>query len=282
MPFPTSLTRLLLLPALAAGLLFTAASCEKTVDLDLKTSASQLVIQADLADDGRPVQASITRSINFQETNDFPVVGGAVVTLTDDAGQAETLREISPGQYRGQALRGVVGHTYTLRVEVDGAAYVAVSTLPAPVPFAGLRTEKPLFVDEDQPDERQAVVVFTDPPGLGNRYRFRQFRNGRLNNSIFVREDEFIDGQAVAQTLRSRTDDPDNLDQLLVGDSLTVEMQTIDAGTYEYFRTLNQIANGSGAFSAAPTNPQSNFSGNVLGYFSAHSQQRRTVLVGRE
>ncbi|OWP64470.1 hypothetical protein CDA63_03620 [Hymenobacter amundsenii] len=48
-------------------------------------------------------------------------------------------------------------------------------------------------------------------------------------------------------------------------------MQPLDKGNYDYFRTLNQI-NCPAANSAAPTNPLSNFSGNVFGYSGAHSR----------
>jgi hypothetical protein len=255
------------------------ASCEKVVDLNLKTTTSQLVFEGNLADDGRPCLVTLSRSANYTDTNTFQAVSGATVTLTDNAGGQETLRESTstPGQYAGATLLGVSGRTYTLRVETGGTAYVATSTLPAPVvPFDKLSTQLSAVGNRIQ-----AVVDFDDPVGLGNSYLYRQYRNGRLNNSIFVQNDQFNDGKKVTQVLRTMgpSNDPNDVNKLVSGDSLRVEMQNIDAGVYEYFRTLNLILTTNPATATTPANPKSNFSGGVLGYFSAHSRRVKTIKV---
>ncbi|MDO7849766.1 DUF4249 domain-containing protein [Hymenobacter sp. M29] len=261
----------------AAALLLAGTGCEKTIDLKLNTSDSQLVIEGNLADDGQPCQVSLNRSANYAETNNFPAVTGATVTLSDDTGARETLREASPGQYRGATLRGVPGRAYTLRVETGGTAYVAVSTLPVVVPFDGLRTQPGTFDTKSI----QAVVEYTDPVGEGNSYLFRQYRNGRLNKTYFIQNDKFTDGKRVSQSLRNMGGGgtADDLDKLASGDSLRVEMQNIDPNVYEYFRTLNQILQNNPAFSTTPANPKSNFSGGALGYFSAHSRRVRRLFI---
>jgi hypothetical protein len=269
------------LRALAAGaLLLAGTGCEKVVNLDLKTSTAQLVIEGNLVDDNKPCQVTLNRSTNYTDANSFAAVSGATITLADNAGGLETLREsATPGQYLGATLRGVPGRTYTLRVETDGSAYVATSRLPAPVvPFEKLSTQLSVLGT----DNIQAVVDYTDPAGKGNSYLFRQYRNGKLNNAIFVQNDEFTDGNRISQVLRTRSsssNDPNELDKLVPGDSLRVEMQNIDPGVYEYFRTLNLILTVGGAPSTTPANPKSNFSGGVLGYFSAHSRRVLTIKV---
>ncbi|MGI4831935.1 MAG: DUF4249 domain-containing protein [Janthinobacterium lividum] len=268
-----------LLLLLALGLLLLGTGCQKVVTLNLQTSASQLVIEGNLADDGQPCQVSLTTSANYTATNSFAPVSGAAVTLVDNAGGLETLREATPGQYVGRTLLGVPGRAYTLRVETGGAAYVALSTLPAPVvPFEKLSTQ----VSTIGGSNIQAVVDYTDPVGTGNSYLFRQYRNGRLNATIFLQNDQVTDGKHVSQVLRTRgggPNDPTNLDKLAAGDSLQVEMQNVDAGTYEYFRTLNQILTTNPIITTTPANPKSNFSGGALGYFSAHSKRVRRIKV---
>jgi hypothetical protein len=269
------------LRALAAGtLLLAGTGCEKVVNLDLKTSTAQLVIEGNLVDDNMPCQVSLNRSTNYTDANTFSAVSGANITLADDAGGLETLRETpTPGQYLGAMLRGVPGRTYTLRVETDGATYVAMAKLPAPVvPFEKLSTQLSVLGT----DNIQAVVDYTDPAGKGNSYLFRQYRNGKRNNAIFVQNDEFTDGNHISQALRTRSSsstDPNELDKLVPGDSLRVEMQNIDPGVYEYFRTLNLILTTGGAPSTTPANPKSNFSGGILGYFSPHSRRVLTIKV---
>jgi hypothetical protein len=266
-----------LTPLLALVLL---TACEKVIDLNLQTTTSQLVIEGNLADDSRPCQVTLNRSANYTDTNNFQAVRGATVTLTDNAGGQEVLRESTstPGQYAGATVLGVPGRTYTLRVETGGTAYVATSTLPAPVvPFDKLSTQVSAVGSRIQ-----AVVDFNDPAGQPNSYLYRQYRNGRLNNAIFVQNDQFNDGKKVTQVLRSmggNTSDPNDLNKLVSGDSLRVEMQNIDANVYEYFRTLNLILTTNPATATTPANPKSNFSGGVLGYFSAHSRRVRTIKV---
>jgi hypothetical protein len=265
--------------AAAVALLLASTGCEKVIDLDLKTSSAQLVIEGNLVDDNRPCQVSLSTSANYTDANTFAPVTGATVTLADNAGRSETLRETTPGQYAGASVLGVPGRTYTLRVETGGSAYVATSTLPAPVvPFEKLSTQLSAFGT----DNIQAVVEYTDPAGLGNSYLFRQYRNGRINNTIFVQNDQFTDGNHVTQTLRAfsnSSNDPNNLNKLVPGDSLQVEMQNIDANVYEYFRTLNLILTTGAAPSTTPANPKSNFSGGALGYFSAHSRRVLRIKV---
>jgi hypothetical protein len=254
----------------AAGLLLLTTACTKVVDLDLQDADPRVMIEANLANDGHPATVRLSRSANYKDTNLFPPVTSAVITLSDDAGGLETLQETSPGQYQGRTLTGQPGRRYTLRVEADGQSYVAQSTMPAAVPLTGLRVALSDFTDEPE-----AVPEYQDPAGVRNYYLFRQYRNGQLNKSLFVRDDELTDGKVNTQGLSLvRAKDED---KLVSGDSVRVEMQTIDVDVHEYLRTLNQVVEGLG--SPAPANPKSNFSGDALGYFSAHTLQRRSQLV---
>jgi len=71
-------------------------------------------------------------------------------------------------------------------------------------------------------------------------------------------------------TLRSDTG-------LAVGDSVKVEMQCIDQGTYQYFNTFREASGGQ--TNVTPANPVSNISNNALGYFSAHTSRYRAIKV---
>lgn len=257
--------------ATASLAFFLGSACQKVIDLDLQSAEPQLTIEGTLADDGQPATVQVSRSTGYTSPNSFPAVSGAVVTLSDDAGGLETLAETpTPGTYRGRALTGQPGRRYTLRVETDGQAFVAASTMPAAVPLTGLRAEKSGFGNNIQ-----VVPEFVDPAGVRNYYLFRQYRNGRRNNALFLQDDRLTDGQANARPLFGRG--TDDVDELATGDSVRVEMQNVDDAVYAYLRTVSQVLQGSST--AAPANPASNFTGNVLGYFSAYSVRRRTVLV---
>ena len=152
----------------AAALLLLTASCTKVVDLDLQDAEPRLMIEANLADNGQPCTVQLTRTASYQETNTFPPVIGAVITLTNDAGISETLQETTPGYYQGRTMTGQSGHRYTLRVETEGQSYVAASTMPAVVPLTGLQVEKSEFTDD-----LQVVPEYQDPAVVRDYYLFR-------------------------------------------------------------------------------------------------------------
>ena len=66
--------------------------------------------------------------------------------------------------------------------------------------------------------------------------------------------------------------DDDN--KLETGDYVAVWLECIDKGVYEYFRTA-----GEGDQSASPSNPTSNISNGVLGYFNACSVRKMSIIV---
>ena len=259
----------------AAGLLLATAACQTVIDLDLQDAAPRLTIEGQLTDDGQPATVRLIRSVGFTAASSFPAVGGAFVTLRDNAGGLDTLRETAAaGQYRGRTLRGQVGRRYTLRVEVEGQAYTATSALLPAVPLTGLRVRPSGFGDE-----LELLPEYQDPAGVPNYYVFRLYRNGRLTQGIFVQSDQLTDGQPNSVALNVQGPSPVE-DALLPGDSVRVDMQHVDAGVYGYFRTLNMLLQV-GLASASPANPTSNFSGGALGYFSAYAQQQRRAKIPR-
>lgn len=261
------------LPAILLALLALTTSCEKVIDLDLKTSSTQIVIEATLPDDGSPAVAVLSQTVAYSETNQFPAVSGATLLLTDETtGTVDTLRETTtPGRYAGR-LAGLVGHRYTLDVASGGQHYVAHSTMPPVVPLAGVALDAISFGPNDRLNVRP---LFLDPAGVRNYYYFQQSVNGKPQKTIYLQDDEFSDGNPNTQGLRGGFDE----EKLLRGDTVRVKMHNLDVGAYEYFRTLNQILASNPLFTTTPTNPVGNFTNGALGYFSAFSAQTATVVV---
>ena len=63
-----------------------------------------------------------------------------------------------------------------------------------------------------------------------------------------------------------------------LGDTVDIRFASIDANVYDYFNTLNEVANGS-ANSAAPANPNTNWSNHALGYFAAINADEVRVVI---
>ena len=254
----------------APALLFISCNKEEVIQLDLNNAPAQYVIEASITDEARPYSVRITTSAALDQTNDFPAVRGALVVISDNAGHTDTLPEKSPGHYETpEAKPGVSGQTYTLQVWIDGSLFTASSTMPGAVPFQDLRVIRLPF-GGDSP--LALMPVFNDPPGLGNNYQFVQSNNGKQLPNIFVTDDRNNDGAQVSSLLIA----PET--ETRVGDTVSVEMRNIDRATYKYFVALD-ASNGNGPNASVPANPDNNFEGACLGYFSAYTVQRRMLVV---
>lgn len=89
--------------------------------------------------------------------------------------------------------------------------------------------------------------------------------------------DEFTSGQEINEYLVFENRTKDHSKDIVKGNKLTVEMHSIEASVYTYLSSLFN-ANGS-ADGAAPANPVSNISGGALGFFSAHTVERKTIII---
>ncbi len=64
------------------------------------------------------------------------------------------------------------------------------------------------------------------------------------------------------------------------GDTVTVELLSIDKATYDYFNTLRDILSSDrAATSLSPANPNTNLSGGALGYFAAWAIDRKVIIL---
>ncbi len=253
-------------------LVFLFCSCQKVVNLKLNTIPPQIVIQGEITDSGAPYSITINQTVDFYASNTFPPVSGAVVIISDDAGESDSLIEYTPGIYSTQGLLGKPGRTYTLSVTVQGKNYTAVSTMPMPVNLDSVSFE---LTSGFGVKRINAIVNFQDPPGVPNYYQFQEYINGQLfNKEIFIFDDRLSDGKYISATLRT---DSSYLNE---GDVLKLNMFSIDKNVYNYFLQLRQ-SSGTGAFNstASPANPTTNITGGALGYFSAHTTQSKTITI---
>lgn len=251
-----------------AGTLLCCASCQKVVDLKLNNAAAQLVIEGDLNNIGGRQVVKISKSVPFTSTNIFPAVSGALVSLSDDGGKIYNFTEDTLGTY-ASSLKGLPGKTYTLTVQVNGKIYTAQSTMPQPIKLDSISSRQNQFNKK----KRSITAHYADPVSIPNQYRFVMYVNGMEVNNIFANDDNFIDGQYVHEDLFQNATD------ILPGDKVTVEMQCIDPAIFTYWFSLEQQQSNNPGGGTAPSNPPSNFNNNALGYFSAHTSERKSIVV---
>ncbi|MCD4691932.1 MAG: DUF4249 family protein, partial [Calditrichales bacterium] len=106
------------------------SSCEDVVEIDLNTADPQIVIDAVVTDQPGPYIVKISKTGDFYQPSVFPVVSGALVEISDNAGHSEILEETDPGIYRTDSLQGTPGRNYTLKVIAEGKEYAAASSMP--------------------------------------------------------------------------------------------------------------------------------------------------------
>jgi hypothetical protein len=254
------------------------SSCEKAIDLKLDNSAPQYVIEGTVSDETGGAKVLVSQSKKFTDDNSFVGISGAQVTVQSD-GNVYQFDATGTGVYQNTALKGVPGHTYNLTVIINGKTYTSVSTMPQPVTLDSIYVVDDEFsTNKDKTKQRLATVKYKDPANVENYYRFIQYIDNVKEKTVFVDEDEFTNGQTVNSRLNFNNDNDAPSREIRTGKQLTVEMECIDKAVYKYFFSLTNGASGDGN-NAAPSNPMSNITGGVLGYFSAYSITRKTITV---
>ena len=247
------------------------SSCERVIDVDLNSASPKYVIEGSITDAPGPHKVRITQTKNFDENNTFEGISNAEVTITDNAGNTETLAYTDGGEYQTVALEGVPGRTYSLIIRVAGNTFTAESTMPGPVSFDSLYVEEFKTFGESF---KIPYVRYSDPPGIRNFYRHILYINNARAQSIYIGTDERKDGLQIERALPYFRGSEE--DRLKAGDAVRVEVQVIERAVYDYFFSLDQTIDQD---AATPANPISNIRGGALGYFSAHSEKTKTIVV---
>lgn len=253
------------------------ASCEKVIDIDLNTTEPKIIIEGKISDDPTDLPTvRLSKTVNFDETNNFPVVSNAIVILNDQTANAtDTLKETNKGVYQSSKIKGIEAHTYNLTVKTDNKTFTATAQLPKKVNFENIEIRPQAFFGNI---EYQIIPRFFDPKGIGNNYRFVLSINDKVKNDIFVLNDAISDGVVNGRPLfRQRSSD--STENIKVGDRIGLEMQCIDKDVYEYFNSLAGEGGGPLGGSSTPANPVTNIKGGALGYFSAYTKQKKNTVI---
>ena len=246
------------------------SSCQKVINIDLNSASPQTVIEGNISDQPGPYTVKLSQTVNFSETNVFPPIKGALVTISDDIGNSETLTETSPGIYTTSTLQGMSGRTYKLSVTANGKTYTATSTMAYPVNIDTIVSRQGGFGGHDI----SWSAKFLDPAGVANYYALFIEINSVMQPNFSSADDNLRNGDTISMRLPM----PDGV-TLQPGDSVKVILESVDKNVREYFRLLQQLNNQNGMESAPPANPTTNLSGGALGYFSAHSDRKKILVV---
>lgn len=295
-------------------------ACEEEFIPDVTTDPEQIVVEGyiEAGDIDLPPYVILTRSqpffseINLADFENF-FVHDALVTVSDGIETVvleelcwEDLDEVQQAQVNDLLARsrvgdvdsipgnicvyldfdfamvGTIGRTYDLRIEVEDKVLTASTTLEDQVPLDSLRF---IIPDGNLPDTlRELRVVFNDPLGIANFYRY--FTS--INNANFipgfnsVADDALFDGQSFEFPLpkgepRNTTSGPATFGLYTVGDTVTVRWTTIDQANFDFWSTLEFNAINQGPFSSY-TRVDTNIEGGI-GIWGAYASHYYSLVV---
>jgi len=228
------------------------AACHPEPNLDVIPYEQKLVIDGAIEDQGYAriflsYNASYFQQIDSADLIDL-VVGTAKVTVSDGT-QSEilTLRRddtyFPPYIYESTELRGEVGKTYTLTVDLKGQRYTASTTIPPPVKFTNMWFE-------DLPNKDTLGYLFgsiADDPHNANYYRVFTERQHKDKKYIPIYlsavSDQYFNGKNFTFSMlrgpESFTDVDDDL-YFKKGDTVMVKLCTMDRAHYDFWQTLER------------------------------------------
>jgi hypothetical protein len=261
---------------LLAGL----AGCEDVVDVKLDEGQTLLAVDGWITDQPGPYTIRLTTTAPYFNNASTPRAQGATVTVTDSEGGREVLKETEPGNYQISTLRGKVGNAYTLDIRWNGQEYTAQTEIRRvpPIDSLGIRFRKGGgFVEEGY-----YVYYFgPEPAGLGDNYRFKQYRNDTLLNKpedLSFTDDQLVDGNYI-------TNFQVNFDPYALGDTIRMETWSITRDAFLFYSELQQQIFNGGLFANPPANVRTNvFNKNpngpqAVGWFGGAGISSKEVII---
>lgn len=261
-------------PILVTIIMFCAlVSCEDIIEIDLNSMEAGLVIEGVISDKSDNCKVAISKTTDYFKPGGNLKVSDAIVSITDDDGKVTFFEEARPGEYTSEMLHAVPGHQYRLDVWVQGEKYSAVTTMPQRVEIESLFSIQPPPIL----DLGVGLMVYCqviDPPEETNHYRMKAYNISdptKASDSKLLFSDDFMNGKKMRMDWE--------LGLFQTGDTVIVEIQTLDHNSYDFYRTMFSIT-GNGFFTAStPANPITNLNNGALGYFGTYAISSDTLNI---
>jgi len=250
-------------------------ACQKVINVDLNEAAPKIVIEGLIIDRPGANIVTISSSGSYFNQPVLPPVTGAWVTVADNLGTVDTLREMNPGVYITSKIHGIPGRTYTLKVISDNQEYTASSTMYSHVRIDSLSLSKSVSQRFDFGfDNRSGIRVdlncyFRDPEEK-NFYRLKVFINDTAQvDNYRLYDDQYTNGMEIGLRVA----------RVRAGSTYRIELYSLDGKTYSYYRTLEDLLYNNPFFGSTPANPNTNLSNGALGYFGASSVTFKNITI---
>lgn len=289
--------------AILSALLFTLASCEKEVHINLQSVPPRVVVQGEI-ETGNPPFVMLTSTMGFFSKVDLSTLQNSflhnAVVKVSDGSRTVTLKEytIDSSSFKfsfysvdylnpDDTMFGQEGKFYTLTIDYEGKSYSAVTKIPYPQGIDTMWFAEPDFTGPNTPDSaRQLFVNYTDPDTVGDYVRVYTSRG----NEPFYYSSNFSDEIVNGKTINNigilggyeSTNAEMNRDSLIYffpGEDVTVKWCAVDKGVYTFWNTLDFAKGSAGNPFASPINPTTNLTNGALGVWAGYGTFFKTATV---
>ena len=249
------------------------SGCMERIDLDI-IAENRIVIEAQVVA-GESASVRITESISKTQPSNFPIIADAEVQLSSSDGSSALLLYAADGFYHATDVVGALGEHYELEVKRNGTSYIAQSQMPLEAVIIDSLEHQTILDLELNRNVSNIRVLLDRLPADGSYFIAKLIRNGIPNDQYFFYQQAQQEENKPFFTLP--------LDhQLSSGLEISVELWQVNQIIYDYFLSLNNRENDElveGVSVAPPENPKGNFNSDALGYFSAMTVEKASIIV---
>lgn len=296
-----------------------AVSCVTEFQPDRVSIPVSLIVEGQITDRPGPYSVKLTRTADYSYTSLNLLETGAIVTISDNLGNQEVLKEQSPGGTYITAtngIQGIAGRSYKVTIKTKaGKEYESdAEVLQAAPPIMKLYYEYTVEPTGVSFAKRQGWNVYLDtkdPEAPGNYYKWdwqhyeftavcsqRELKDGSLTGlgccsncwnitrcytCVSLNSDVNINGQAISRQFIMRVPYKSQSRYYL-----EVQQQAISKGAYEFWKSVKGLVNNTGGlFDAAPSTVQGNLhcvndpTTLVYGFFGATGLSEQYINVDR-
>ncbi len=285
-----------ILPLRRAGafffFIFFLFGCTEDVNLTIAGGDKEIVIEGSI-ESGKPAKVIVTHNSPISQTINASaiLVSNAKVYvsngfITDTLTFGLDAESAIPLDYKGHSVIGVPLQTYYLTVIADGKTYTAITTIPKPIALDSVWWQ----VQPPKDSLGFAWAHLSDPPGLGNNYKWfarrptKDFRWVAPYGSTF--DDKFFDGKSFDFAYNRGTDPtttasaPPLSDEgyFKKTDTVYIKFCTVDYNTCRFYETYEAALQANGNPFASPVSIISNIKGGGLGVWAGFGTTYDTIM----
>ncbi len=294
-------------------LTFLLTTCVEEIGVDLPDASEKLVVDGLISTLPGPYTIKLTTAAKYSTGSEGVnlLIGGAKVSISDDAGNREELVEESGGIYKTSAggLQGQIGRTYTLQIETaQGKKYQSKPELLKPTTGVeniyyefvngspGIEEGFYVYVDTKDPVDTEEYyrwnwVNYTpevycridEITGFGNNCCSNCWKISSCNGCVNIASDRLSNGNTISRQLLAIVPYTSTSKYFLY-----YEQQSLTREAYKFWKSLEeQSKNVGGIFDKPPATVRGNIFNVadedeiVLGYFGASDIKPAAINVNR-